>query len=271
MLRAYQFSFSPPFFSMLKIIFSSSLYFILALLLLSTNSWAQGDVSALEVFSAPAAMPAEVEAKQLEATKNLQLTAKYNYKLELAADIRKESEAEEATTDILVTMTAYSSTVDQTDDTPFITSTQQPVRLGIVAVSRDLLAGDLPYGTTLRVVETYGEPDSCGAWDVNRILEVQDTMHRRKQQQIDLWLPSREEALEWGYCQARVEILEMAATTQPHWWSDMQQHKFFSVGVTAGLLGQIFSNPTHSSHLPHLLSIFGMVLPHISTMPMLLR
>lgn len=268
MLRAYQFSFFTPFLSMIPFIFPPSLCFILALLLLSTNSLAQGDVSALQVFTAPAAMPAEVEAKQLEATKNLQLEAKYSYKLELATEM---SEDNQAATGIMVTMTAYSSTVDQTDDTPFITSTQQPVRLGIVAVSRDLLAGDLPYGTTLRVVETYGEPDSCGAWDINMILEVQDTMHRRKKQQIDLWLPSREEALEWGYCQAQVEILEMAATTQPHWWSDMQQHEFFSVAVTTGLLGQIFNNPTHSSHLPHLLSIFGMVLPHISTMSMPLR
>lgn len=269
MLRAYPFSFISLFLSfMIKIIPSPSLYCIFTCLLLSAHSWAQGDVSALQVFTTPTAIPAEVEAKQLEAAKTLQLEAKYDYKLELATEA---SEDTEETTDIIVTMTAYSSTTDQTDDTPFTTSTQQPVRLGIVAVSRDLLAGDLPYGTTLRVIETYGEPDTCGAWDVTMILEVQDTMHRRKQQQIDLWLPSRDEALAWGYCQARVEILEMAATTQPHWWSDMQQHELFSVGVTAGLLGQIFSNPTHSSHLPHLLSIFGMVLPHISNIPVPLR
>ena len=105
-----------------------------------------------------------------------------------------------------VTMTAYSSTRSQTDSTPFITSTNQRVRSGIVAASRDLLVSDFPYGSKLRVV-AIEDTRSCGGWDPGMTLEVQDTMHPRKQNQIDLWLPSTARARKWGRCKVKIEIL----------------------------------------------------------------
>lgn len=164
-----------------------------------------------------------------------------------------------------VTMTAYSSTVDQTDDSPFTTSTLQPVRSGIVAVSRDLLAEQLPYGTTLRVLEAHGEGEKCGAWQIPMLLEVQDTMHLRKRNQIDLWLPSRNEALQWGYCQATVEIIDVQATTRPaNGWDAIQEKDVLSFAISVALLGQVASHPYASSHIPHMLDIFGMVLPSVA-------
>ena len=110
---------------------------------------------------------------------------------------------------LTVTMTAYSSEVIQTDSTPFITSTGAQVGLGIVAVSRDLLGGALPYGTKLRIVGIKANPRACGAWDPGIVLEVQDTMHRRKRNQVDIWLPSRAEAIRWGRCEVILEIIEL--------------------------------------------------------------
>lgn len=105
-----------------------------------------------------------------------------------------------------VVMTAYSSTVSQTDSTPFLTSTNQRVKLGIVAASRDLLAEKLPYGTQLRVV-AINNTSKCGGQKPEIILEVQDTMNKRKRNQLDLWLPSTSKAREWGRCEVTVEIL----------------------------------------------------------------
>lgn len=78
---------------------------------------------------------------------------------------------------IQVQATGYSSTTDQTDSTPFTTSTGARVRLGVLAVSQDLLPL-LPYGTT--------------------IFTVLDTMHPRMKRTLDIWFPTRAEALKWG-------------------------------------------------------------------------
>ena len=107
---------------------------------------------------------------------------------------------------LTVTMTAYSSTRSQTDSTPFITSTNQRVRLGIVAASRDLLANQLPYGTKLRVVDIQ-DTRRCGGWDPKIILEVQDTMHKRQRNKLDLWMTSTAEARRWGRCEVTIEVL----------------------------------------------------------------
>ncbi len=105
-----------------------------------------------------------------------------------------------------VTMTAYSSTEAQTDDTPRITATGAEVREGIIAVSRDLLETQLPYGTKVRVVNLQAEENGCGGFDTG-VLEVQDTMSAQKTNQVDVWLPTTEQALEWGECVATLEVV----------------------------------------------------------------
>ena len=105
-----------------------------------------------------------------------------------------------------VTMTAYSSTEAQTDDTPRITATGAEVREGIVAVSRDLLETQLPYGTKVKVINLQAEENGCGGFDTG-ILEVQDTMSAEKANRVDVWLPTTEQALEWGECVATLEVV----------------------------------------------------------------
>lgn len=89
-----------------------------------------------------------------------------------------------------VTITAYSSTTDQTDRSPDIAAWGDNVwalhRRGLVtlAVSRDLEAL-LPPGTTLIVA---------------------DRMHERWRRRVDIWFPSRDEATRWGVRRAVLEI-----------------------------------------------------------------
>lgn len=106
-----------------------------------------------------------------------------------------------------VTMTAYSAEAAQTDSSPMITATGETVGEGIVAVSRDLLGTVLPYGTELRIVEVNDEANACGGWVPDTVLEVQDTMHPRRENHVDIWVPTREQALEWGRCEAVLEVL----------------------------------------------------------------
>lgn len=108
---------------------------------------------------------------------------------------------------IEVTMTAYSSEAGQTDADPLVTATGEEVGPGTLAASRDLLNTDLPYGTVVRVVEVNDEANACGGWEVDMLLEVQDTLHPRMLNRVDLWLPSRDQAVQWGRCEVVLEIL----------------------------------------------------------------
>lgn len=106
-----------------------------------------------------------------------------------------------------VTMTAYSSEEAQTSGDPTVTATGEEVGPGTLAVSRDLLQSELPYGTTVRVVEVDSSPNACGGWVPGIILEVQDTMHPRMSNRVDIWVPTREEAIQWGRCVAVLEVV----------------------------------------------------------------
>ncbi len=89
--------------------------------------------------------------------------------------------------------TAYSSTVQQTDDTPFITAAGTWVRDGIVANNL------LPFGTKVRIPELYGD----------KIFIVEDRMNSKKGfYHIDIWFPSYLEAKNFGAKRTYVEILE---------------------------------------------------------------
>jgi 3D (Asp-Asp-Asp) domain-containing protein len=112
-----------------------------------------------------------------------------------------------------VLMTAYNSEVWQTCGAactspydPFITATGVWVRPGIVAVSRDLLAGPVPYGSKVQVLKVDASQPGCSGWLPGMPLDVQDTMHARKTNQLDLWLESKQDALLWGRCRATVQV-----------------------------------------------------------------
>jgi 3D (Asp-Asp-Asp) domain-containing protein len=91
---------------------------------------------------------------------------------------------------IYVTVTAYSSTPDQTDDSPFITANGSWVHEGTLA------ANFLPFGTKVRF------PDYSG--DKNYVVE--DRMNQRYTYRADIWMESREAAKQFGIRKLKMEI-----------------------------------------------------------------
>lgn len=87
-------------------------------------------------------------------------------------------------------VTFYSSTPDQTDDTPFITANGTLVRDGIAA------ANFLPFGARFRLPELFG----------GKVFVVHDRMHHRFGNRVDIWVETREEAVERGIKYTIIEI-----------------------------------------------------------------
>ena len=56
----------------------------------------------------------------------------------------------------------------------------------------------LPFGTKIRIPKLFGD----------EVFVVEDRMHPRKKYQVDVWFPSREEALQFGAHLTYIEILE---------------------------------------------------------------
>jgi len=92
---------------------------------------------------------------------------------------------------IHLTITAYSSTPDQTDSDPFTTASGSKVRDGIIATNL------LPFGTKVRIPDKFGD----------KIFVVEDRMNPRCRYMADIWMPSREQAKEWGAKYLKMEIL----------------------------------------------------------------
>ncbi|MDP6571866.1 MAG: hypothetical protein QF747_03500, partial [Patescibacteria group bacterium] len=90
-----------------------------------------------------------------------------------------------------VVVTAYSSTIDQTDSTPFITASGSHVRDGIVA------SNFLRFGTRVRFPDMYGD----------KIFVVEDRMALRNSHKIDIWFTTREQAKQFGIKYIKVEVL----------------------------------------------------------------
>jgi 3D (Asp-Asp-Asp) domain-containing protein len=117
----------------------------------------------------------------------------------------------EANPRYLLRATGYNSMVSQTNSQPFITATGARTQWGIVAVSRDLLHADIPYGSLVRIRDL-GSVQGRGYGKYQDLLDqqlfiVEDTLHQRKRQQIDVWFEHLHEALEWGKRQVEVEVV----------------------------------------------------------------
>lgn len=90
-------------------------------------------------------------------------------------------------------ITAYSSTPEETDETPFITASGTYVKDGIVANNK------YPFGTKIRIPELYG----------SKVFIVEDRMHREKGgYQLDIWFPDYSTAKQFGAKLTYVEILK---------------------------------------------------------------
>ncbi len=92
---------------------------------------------------------------------------------------------------VQVTITAYSSRIEETDDTPFITASGGKVRSGVIA------ANWLPFGTKVKIPKIFGD----------RIFVVEDRMHEKNKNKLDIWFPTTSEAINFGVKTAIVEVL----------------------------------------------------------------
>jgi 3D (Asp-Asp-Asp) domain-containing protein len=85
-----------------------------------------------------------------------------------------------------VTITAYSSSEEQCDSTPYITASMDPVRIGTLAVSTDLLEEmGLFFGQRV-LIPGFG------------LFEVRDTMNPRWHRRVDIWESDPEAARHFG-------------------------------------------------------------------------
>lgn len=91
---------------------------------------------------------------------------------------------------VKVVATGYSSTIFETDSTPFTTASNTRTRVGILALSRDLLSEYTP-----------GAPFSFGDQvHISGLGEflIEDSMNARWRNRADVWFRSRDEALRFG-------------------------------------------------------------------------
>lgn len=87
-----------------------------------------------------------------------------------------------------ILVTGYSSTVDQTDATPFVTASGSRVHDGTIAINV------FPFGTRVRFLN----------YRPNQVFTVEDRHHPRLSVRADIWFPSRRAAVEFG-----ARVLEM--------------------------------------------------------------
>lgn len=95
-----------------------------------------------------------------------------------------------------LTVTAYSPRVSETDDTPFSTATNRPVRSGIIAVSRDLFDSGWVFGRKV-YIKSYG------------IFTIDDLMAKSKRNQIDIFMHDTDRAIDFGRKTLDVYLLDL--------------------------------------------------------------
>ena len=88
-------------------------------------------------------------------------------------------------------VTAYSSDIDETDNTPFITATGDHVRDGIVATNL------LPFGTKVLIPSLFGD----------KVFTVDDRMNKRMTNNIDIWMSDKTDAVLFGVHKAQILVL----------------------------------------------------------------
>ncbi|MFA5813580.1 MAG: hypothetical protein WC862_03665 [Patescibacteria group bacterium] len=91
---------------------------------------------------------------------------------------------------MMVAVSAYSSTKDQTDKTPYLTAYNTEVRDGIVA------ANFLPIGTIVRFPQRFGD----------KLFVVEDRMDERFGLQVDIWVSKYDDAQKFGIQYLEMEI-----------------------------------------------------------------
>jgi 3D (Asp-Asp-Asp) domain-containing protein len=112
---------------------------------------------------------------------------------ETKIEIQEESTPEKKPIDppddqFVATVTAYTSSPDETDNTPHITASGARTREGIIACPRKYEFGTLFY------IEGKG------------LYECQDRTHPRFDDRFDIWMKTKKEAFKWGVQQRKITI-----------------------------------------------------------------
>lgn len=90
------------------------------------------------------------------------------------------------------TLTAYTSRVEETDSSPFITANGSYVHVGTIA------ANCLAFGTKVQLPELFGD----------QVFVVEDRLHPRKGcNQLDVWFPEYNDAIQFGKQYSTVHVL----------------------------------------------------------------
>ncbi len=97
----------------------------------------------------------------------------------------------EARRTMYITVSAYNSLPEQTDDTPFITASGTRTRDGVLA------ANFLPIGTIVRLPEVFGDKEFI----------VEDRMNARYYYRADIWMAEKSDAIKFGAKFLKMEIL----------------------------------------------------------------
>ncbi len=94
---------------------------------------------------------------------------------------------------VSVTVTGYSSAIDETNDTLFITASGSFVRPGVAA------SNFLPFDTKFRLPSLFGD----------KVFVVEDRMNHRYdgKKWVDIWFEGKEQAKNFGKQTAQMEIL----------------------------------------------------------------
>jgi 3D (Asp-Asp-Asp) domain-containing protein len=105
---------------------------------------------------------------------------------------------QEAYSIIPMRITAYSSSPDETDNTPFITANGTIVHDGIVASNM------LPFGTKIKIPSLFGD----------KVFTIEDRMSPKYYRTIDIWMPSKDAAVVFGLAYAKIVVLGTSTYAQ---------------------------------------------------------
>lgn len=89
-----------------------------------------------------------------------------------------------------ITATAYNSLPNQTDDSPFLAAWGDHVFWGMIA------SNHFPKNTKIQIPDYFG----------NKMFSVLDTMNKRYQARIDIWMPNQQDAKNWGAKYIKIKV-----------------------------------------------------------------
>ncbi|MFC1622755.1 hypothetical protein ACFL1Y_02060 [Patescibacteria group bacterium] len=152
-------------------------------------------VIALIIVVLEFSLPQIVNASEIQDSNNIgpvAIVLSTNNIMSIQPDINSLPEIENKTPKMVrwVTVTAYSSTVDQCDDSPFITANGKWVYDGLVA------ANFLYFGTKIKIPDYFG----------NKIFTVDDRMNKKYNSRVDVWFATREQAKQFGVRYLKIEV-----------------------------------------------------------------